>query len=87
MINMKQVSTYSANQLVNNKPVEGLTLIVNRPLPEKMELGEWYALMDDEADKIVDALVHALPQGLTDRIACKLMSRMVTSFAIPMETK
>ena len=85
---MKQISTYSANQPgIKDTPVEGLMLIVNQQLPKCLSLNEWVAMMDIEADKIVEALVHALPQGLTDRIACKLMSRMVTSFSIPMETK
>ncbi len=86
---MKQISTYSANQPgIKDTPVEGLMLIVNQKLPSEINsINEWQAMLDVEANKIVDALVHALPQGLTDRIAIKLMGRLVSSFAIPMETK
>jgi hypothetical protein len=85
---MKQISTYSANQPgIKDTPVEGLMLIINQQLPKPQSLDEWNAFLETEATEIVDALVKALPQGLTDRIAVKLMGRMVTSFAIPMETK
>lgn len=50
-------------------------------------MGEWLAFQDEEAQKIVDALVQALPGGVTNRVACLLMTRMVGALGIPLESK
>lgn len=85
---MKQISTYSAWQnWRDNAPVESTTIIINKPLPKDFEMGEWLAFQDEEAQKIVDALVQALPGGVTNRVACLLMTRMVGALYGPLESK
>lgn len=86
---MKTVHLCKFGALYNQEPVE-VTIIIDRQLPEFEELfddiegeewckkvGKWY---QDEAETLINALYHALPQGTFDRLGIEFMKKKTSLY-------
>ena len=81
---MKAIQVCKANGWSKDFPVESLTIVIDRSVPECVTLDEYASFYDNQAEHLVEALSDHLPQGVLDRVLGKLMLKRASLFKIPM---
>lgn len=67
-------------RIIKAVPVEPLTILVDQEICSSPRLPEWERLCNEQAQLFCDAILSAMPQGLTDRILAELIKRKATLF-------
>ncbi len=82
---MKTVKLFLADPTVQD-PEEApipVTIVIDEPIPEsdyREGLEVWRKFYDEQADALVEALYHALPQGTLDRVALKMFEKKLSLY-------
>ena len=78
---MKSANVYKAAGV----EVENRTLVADIPFEynNTMQLTEVAAIMESDADKVVEFLTSTLPQGTVDRVIGKLLVAKASHFVVP----
>lgn len=79
---MTTIRTYKADPL-GSRITPGITIEIDRRLPEVKTLKEATAIYDTDAKLIFDALIHSLPGGTIDRLTARLLIHKASLLAIP----
>lgn len=82
---MKTIHIAKAAPAVKSEPVESLTIIIDESVEMPKDLLEWQHFCDQQAALFCDAILRALPQGITDRILAELIKRKASLFILSQE--
>lgn len=80
---MKVFTVYKAGRIGKDE-VEDVTIFIHRECPDVLNIEIAEQMHTENAEKVVEALLSALPQGTTDRVIGLLMQRRATLFLAPM---
>lgn len=80
---MNKIYLPKAEPITKNKPVEDMTIIISKKLLNYKKITTFEAhrkYMDEQAQKLVDALINSLPQGIIEPIMVKLMEHRISQY-------
>lgn len=82
---METINLFKAQRIVSTEPIESLTLIFDREIPDNKDipLGEYERAFEHQAGLLADALSQILPGGTLDRLIGKLLLKKASLFIIP----
>ena len=80
---MKIFTVYKAREL-GQQEVEDVTIFIHEKCPDELDIKTAEQMHLANAEKVVEALLTALPQGTTDRVIGLLLQHRSTLFLAPM---
>jgi hypothetical protein len=80
---MAHIYVYKAQPMGDKMHIQSKTLHIEEDLPNSDTIGEGDALMELDADKIVEALYNSLPGGTFDRVLVGMLKKRAAHLHVP----
>ena len=87
---MKTIHVFKAQPIVRSEPIESVTLIIDKEIPDVRDLAAAQAnqfVFEEDARALAEALRCTLPGGTLDALTVELLRGKATSLVVPRDAR